>query len=233
LTDALHINFHYLCGMYDPLDQDEEKLPLLIVGTGPEARMALDIANHLDVLVFGFLSDDEAEYLLDLNDIAVVAVLDSTDAELLLKDKKIQVGLAEKDIDKRKKLVKKVRKHHEFLSNLVSPGAIVSPYATIGAGNLLCEQVYVGPNARIGSHNYFAPLAGVEPDVEIGDFCTFSSGVRIGTGATIHDEVFIGMGAMIHPKVNIGKGAMIGPGSVVLRDVPAKATVHGNPAREV
>lgn len=43
--------------------------------------------------------------------------------------------------------------------------------------------------------------------------------------------MWIGGGALIMPGVNIGDDALIGAGSVVTRDVPAGATVAGNPAR--
>ena len=47
----------------------------------------------------------------------------------------------------------------------------------------------------------------------------------------IEDDVWIGIGAMILKGVQVGRGARIGAGAVVTRDVPAGATVTGNPAR--
>jgi len=49
----------------------------------------------------------------------------------------------------------------------------------------------------------------------------------VGEGATI------GAHATIGPGLSIGRYAMIGMGSVVTRDVPDYAIVHGNPARPV
>ena len=45
--------------------------------------------------------------------------------------------------------------------------------------------------------------------------------------------LLIGAGAKILGNIEIGTGAKVGAGSVVLRDVPAHATVAGIPARVV
>jgi acetyltransferase-like isoleucine patch superfamily enzyme len=47
----------------------------------------------------------------------------------------------------------------------------------------------------------------------------------------IEDDVWIGIGAVVLKGTRIGRGARIGAGAVVTRDVPAGATVVGNPAR--
>ncbi|KIZ32991.1 sugar O-acetyltransferase, partial [Stutzerimonas stutzeri] len=57
------------------------------------------------------------------------------------------------------------------------------------------------------------------------------SGVEFGRPIRIGKNVWIGGGAIILPGVTVGDDAVIGAGSVVTRDVPASATVVGNPAR--
>jgi acetyltransferase-like isoleucine patch superfamily enzyme len=49
----------------------------------------------------------------------------------------------------------------------------------------------------------------------------------------IEDDVWIGIGAFILKGVRIGQGARVLAGAVVTRDVPAYATVSGNPGRVV
>ncbi|HVW71525.1 MAG TPA: acyltransferase [Candidatus Paceibacterota bacterium] len=48
---------------------------------------------------------------------------------------------------------------------------------------------------------------------------------------TIHNGAWIGTGSILHPGITIGEDAAVGEGSVVLKDVPARTLVFGNPAR--
>ncbi|MGY2051126.1 sugar O-acetyltransferase [Methylobacterium sp. JK268] len=59
------------------------------------------------------------------------------------------------------------------------------------------------------------------------------SGLENGRPVRIGANCWIGAGALILPGVTIGDDAIVGAGSVVTRDVPAGATVVGNPARAV
>jgi maltose O-acetyltransferase len=58
------------------------------------------------------------------------------------------------------------------------------------------------------------------------------SGLEFGRRIEIGRNVWIGGGAIILPGVTIGDDAIVGAGSVVTHDVPAGATVMGNPARQ-
>ena len=46
----------------------------------------------------------------------------------------------------------------------------------------------------------------------------------------VGDGAWLGIGAIVLKGVRVGAGARIAAGSVVTRDVPAGATVAGNPA---
>jgi acetyltransferase-like isoleucine patch superfamily enzyme len=95
----------------------------------------------------------------------------------------------------------------------------------IGAGTLLGHGVQIFDN---NSH----PL---DPASRAADWSAIrgegsraeieAAPVSIGVGA------WIGFGSYVLKGVTIGDGAVVGAGSVVTRDVPAGATVVGNPAR--
>lgn len=57
------------------------------------------------------------------------------------------------------------------------------------------------------------------------------AGLEFGRPVRIGANVWIGGGAIVLPGITVGDDAVIGAGSVVTRDVPAGATVVGNPAR--
>ncbi len=47
----------------------------------------------------------------------------------------------------------------------------------------------------------------------------------------LHDGAWVAARAIVLPGVSLGEGSVAGAGSVVTRDVPARSTAVGNPAR--
>ena len=87
--------------------------------------------------------------------------------------------------------------------------------------------VTIGDDTRIG------PAVQIYTADHPRDPAVRRSGLESGIPVTIGSNVWIGGGAIILPGVTIGDDAIVGAGSVVTRDVPAGATVAGNPARVV
>lgn len=207
---------------------------ILIVGTGQEARLALDIFTLEDLFTLGFVTTDPEKVGLDLNDVSIFAELGTPDSLKILEDAGSPYFVAVGDIKERKKVCERCAEIAKRPpNNAIHPYAWRSPYAKLGFGNLINASAALNANAQVGDNNVIHSGASIEADAIVGHYCSIMSGVRIGSNAVIEDDVFLGTGAVIYPGVKIGKGSLIGAGSVVLKEVEPGSTVMGNPAQSV
>jgi acetyltransferase-like isoleucine patch superfamily enzyme len=119
-----------------------------------------------------------------------------------------------------------------------------------GAHQLIAPDVKLGRDVRIFG---FVNLYGCEigDETKIGSFVEIQKNARIGARCKISRHTFIcegeddwscevtlvkrgasiGSGVTLLGGITVGENAIVGAGSVVTGDVPANATVAGNPAR--
>lgn len=103
--------------------------------------------------------------------------------------------------------------------------------------------IEIHPAAKIGRRVFIDHGTGVVigETAEIGDDCTLYHGVTLGgtrnektkRHPTLAAEVVVGAGAKILGPIRIGRGARIGSNAVVVKDVPAYATVVGVPGHVI
>lgn len=102
-----------------------------------------------------------------------------------------------------------------------------------------CYGIRLFQSAQIGAGCSILHFGGIEiANCRLGRNCSVAQGTRIGSradplGPTVGNGVWIGAHTKILGPVSIGNGATIGPGSRVIRTVPQRALVLGNPARIV
>lgn len=121
---------------------------------------------------------------------------------------------------------------------VILDGASIGKNCNICAHSLIEGDVILGDNVTVKSGVQLWDGTRIGNNVFIGPNATFTNDVfprskeypENFTGITVNDFASIGANATILPGVTIGESAMIGAGSVVTKDVPAKAVVVGNPA---
>lgn len=103
--------------------------------------------------------------------------------------------------------------------------------------------IEIHPGATIGRRFFIDHGMGVVigETAEIGDDCSIYHGVTLGGTTwqkgkrhpTLEEGVIIGAGAKVLGPITLGKGSRVGSNAVVVKDVPAGATVVGIPGRVI
>jgi acetyltransferase-like isoleucine patch superfamily enzyme len=128
-------------------------------------------------------------------------------------------------------------------------GCEIGDGSKIGSFVEIQKGARVGRNCKVSSHSFICEGVTIEDEVFIGHGVIFindkyprATGASGGLQTDAEWEVVptvvkrgasIGSGATILCGVTIGESALVGAGAVVINDVPANATVAGNPARAV
>lgn len=207
--------------------------PVLIFGASGIAKAALEIFHSNDIMVYGFLDDDEA---LQGSEINTISVLGSTEDHGFTKliGQKCEAFIATDDNALRREYVTYLTETRKVMPvNAVHSKAVLSDSFAFGHGNFINAGAILSNDSKIGSHNLIESGAILSQEVTLGDFVQVGTGSVINTKVKIEDEVFIGSGVTIVAGVTIGKGARIGAGSVVVGNVEAGQTLFGNPATVV
>jgi acetyltransferase-like isoleucine patch superfamily enzyme len=117
---------------------------------------------------------------------------------------------------------------------------VIGDDVVIGRGSLVENDTTVGARTKIQAMAYLTAYATLEEDVFIAPCVQTSNDNFMGRteqrhelrkGPTVRRGARVGVGAVLCPAVEIGEDAFVGAGAVVVKDVPPRVAVVGNPAR--
>ena len=124
----------------------------------------------------------------------------------------------------KRKIVSILKEKGAKFATIIHPTAMLSEFAKCGEGLIMFPYSKISCNTTVG--DFVTLLATpIGHDTFIGDYSVISGNCNIVRNVRIGKDVFLAAGVCIAQDVVIGDGAYLGLGSVVLKDVPAGATV--------
>jgi sugar O-acyltransferase (sialic acid O-acetyltransferase NeuD family) len=201
--------------------------PLLIFPCNGNGLEALDCLGS-EYLAIGFI-DDSPDKL--GSECFGLSVFDREALDRFPEAEVLAVPGSPSSFRQRQRVVESLGVSALRLARVVHPSARISPLATIGDNVLVMAGVVITSNAVIGDHVCLLPNTVVHHDAVVCEWSLVGSNVTIAGHATVGRNCYVGSGTSVMNGVNIHEQALVGLGTNVIRDVPAAATVVGNPAR--
>ncbi|MDZ4178660.1 MAG: NeuD/PglB/VioB family sugar acetyltransferase [Coriobacteriia bacterium] len=196
---------------------------VLVIGAGGHSREVADLVVESGHEIAGFV-DEAVSGPHRPTGLPVVRSVGELDADAVT----IAVG----DVHARERLFEGLEASYA-LPVLVYSSAGVSPYATIGDGCQVMQNVVVNSSAVVGVNVILNVGCAVMHDCRVGDHSHIAPGVQLGGGAVVGARTLVGSGAVVLPGVTVGADCVVGAGAVVTSDVPDGERVAGVPARAV
>ena len=120
----------------------------------------------------------------------------------------------------------------EFLAKpWIDPRAILSPSATIQDGTVVLPGVIINAAARVGRAVILNTACVIEHDAVIEDGVHVSPGATLCGGVKVRQGAWVGAGSTVIPLREVGEGAVVGAAACAVREVPARVTTVGVPAK--
>ena len=205
---------------------------ILLIGTGAQAKYALEIFHIIDRNVVGLIALPEETPPASIDGINVLGSMEDFE-KIYMKIGQPSLLLCCSKNKLKEQLEIKLSRYSPQYANAVHPRSVIARTVTLGHGMIVNAIAVIQPFARIGNHVMIHAGAIIEHDCVVGDYANLAPGsalaghVKIGKGATVY------AGAVVVPTVEIGEYAIIGAGGVVLENVRNDVTVAGCPAREI
>jgi acetyltransferase EpsM len=207
-------------------------MKVIICGAGGQGRVVLDIlraAGKYELAGFVDSSSERAG-----KTVAGLPVLGP--ANVLPKLRKQKIGhaiVAIGDTRVRLRYAQLLKEQGFELVSAIHPTAWVSPTATIGSNVVIAPHASVCTDSKIDSSVILNTNCVVDHECEIAEGVHVCPGVNLGGRVRVGRGAWVGIGASVIQCLSIGEFAVIGAGSAVIRDVPARATAVGVPAKVI
>lgn len=201
-------------------------------GFGREVAWLVDRINKVNPMwnVLGFMDDNDFIQGIDINGYQVLGKMSDigkySDAYFIC-----AVGASRT----REKIVNRMRTINPAVKfgTVIDPSVRMSDLVTIGEGTIVCANTIITVNISIGNHVIINLDCTIGHDAILNDFVTLYPNVNVSGIANIGYCSELGTGIKIIQGKEVGEYSIVGAGATVTKNIPAKCTAVGSPAKPI
>lgn len=205
---------------------------LIIVGAGGLGRQTQWLIERINEVtptwnILGYVDDNQEAKVDDYPILGGIEYLEKYEGELA-----VAVAIATPKV--RKNIVERIKTNTNIeFPNLIDPSVMMNHKAHFGVGNIIFASTILVIDVFIKDFVIINLDCTIGHDVELGSYITIYPSVNVSGNVSVGNEVEIGTGTQIIQGKKVHEQSIIGAGSVVVRDIPAKCTAVGSPAKPI
>lgn len=211
---------------------DYNKTDIIIIGGGGHSKTVIDIVFQTNE--FNIIGIIDTEDKVGLKVLGVPIIGTDKDLDFYVKKfKNFHIAIGHIKSNRiRLKLFDKIKDLGGEFPVIKAKSSYVSPYAKIGEGTLVSNNVIVNPGAKVGYNCILNSGSLIEHDSSIGNNSHISTMATVNADCIIGDNCFLSSHSVINRGIQLFNGISVFSGSVVtksfftensmLKGIPAK-----------
>lgn len=199
-------------------------------GFGKEVKWLVERINKISHIwdIAGYI-DDNFEKGTMINGVPVIGNIDYLNSIR----EPINVVCAIGSSITRRTTIEKITSLHIEFPNLLDPSVIISDSVVLGKGVIICAGSILTVNIKINDFVIINLDCTIGHDAKLDSYVTLYPSVNVSGKVSIGEATEIGTGTHIIQGKSVLNETIIGAGAVVVRDIPARCTALGSPAKPI